>query len=72
MRKVKLLHKCLECKDCISVGFVTNFNDTDFVGGTFFSAFSFCIMVDEVVFSCMTCCPVLSSGSLLYGQLKES
>ena len=71
MRKFKLLHKCSECKDFIFIGFVTNFNETDFVGVRFLVAFSFGIMVDEVVFSCMACYLGLSSGGFVVCPIKR-
>ena len=65
MRKVMLLHKCSKCKDCISLGFITNVRENDFVGGIILGAFFFGILVDEVVFSCMACYLGLISGGFV-------
>ena len=59
-----------EWKDCISIGFVTNFNDKYFVGGTFFGDFSFGIFVDKVVFSCMACSLILMNGGIVVLSIK--
>ena len=71
MRKVKLLHKFSKCKDCISLGFITNVRENDFVGGIILGAFSFGILVDEVVFSCMACYQGLSSGGFVVWPIKR-
>lgn len=52
MRKVRLLHRCSECKDFISIGFVTNINEQDYVQGEILGSLSFGVIVDEVMVTC--------------------
>ena len=49
MRRVRLLEICLEWKDCITIGFVTNVSEKYSIRGNIFRSFSFGVLDDELV-----------------------
>ena len=70
MRKVKLLHKIFRMKGLNFHWFCNNFNDKYFVGGNFLGDFSFGILMDKVVFSCMACSLRLINGGIVVLSIK--
>lgn len=60
--KFRLLHTCLDNRDCISIGFVTNVVENDSFEGMFLGSFSFGVLVNELVFPCTICSIKLKVG----------
>jgi len=52
LRKVILLHICLDNRDCVSIGIVTNVDKKDSIEGKLFGYLSFGVLVKELVFPC--------------------
>ena len=52
LRKVRMLRRCSDMQDCISITLVKNVNENDYIGGKLLGSSSFGVILKETIISC--------------------
>ena len=71
LSNVILLQKCLDMRDCIYIGLVTNANENDYLGGKLLGYSSFGVLLKKTLISCSISCTNLEVGRLIYWPIKN-